>query len=570
MKTAASGRLALAWLLPAATLTFLAAPDLVTPLPNLEAAYFLREEDFQVLAGLTAVMAATPILWRLVRRPGPIWRAPPIWLVGALAALAALFAFLGWRVVFGGYAFSRDEDMARFGASILGHGQAWAGVASEWRPFARALEPEFVRFASGNGLWQPLYLPVNAAFQALAGPLANPLLAALAVGALFAVARRLWPDRPMRAWAAVLLLATSSQFLLAAATPYAMTGHLALNLLWLALHLRGGKAGHAGALAVGFLACGLHQLAFHPLFVAPFVLQLWLERRWTTATLYTIAYAAICVFWVEFPSLTLIAQGGENGVTGALSGLGSQVSAVAGARHPPTAATMAENLIRFMTWQNPLAAPLLVLGFVPAWRAGGPMRALAGGLLLTTAALIVLMPYQGYGWGYRYWHGLLGSIALIGVMGGAGLIESAADPDRRAAQTLFAASSLASLFALLPLRVGQVHDLVAPYRRIEAAIRAAPADIVLVDIKHGWYLNDLVRNDPWLRNRPLVMAIRSLTPDQLSALCASHRLAFLTAAGAARFGAFTPVWPGPSVRPALPLACAGAPVTEIAALPSRS
>ena len=409
MKAAASGRLALAWMVPAATLTFLAAPDLVTPSPHLQAAYFLREEDFQVLAGLTAVIAATPILWRLVRRPGPLWRAPPVWLAGALAALAALLAVIGWWVVFGGYAFSRDEDMAQFGAAILAHGQAWAVVASAWQPYAPALEPEFVRFAAGNGLWQPLYLPVNAAFQALAGPLANPLLAALSIGALFAVAWRLWPDRPVRAWAAVLVLATSCQFVVAAATPYAMTGHLALNLLWLALHLRGGKAGHAGAIAVGALACGLHQLAFHPLFVAPFVLQLWLERRWSTATLYTLTYAAICVFWVEFPSLTLIAQGGENGVTGALSGLGSQVSAVAVARHPPTAATMAENLIRFMTWQNPLSAPLLVLGFVPAWRAGGRRDAgPGGGLLLTTAALIVLMPYQGYGWGYRYWHGLLG------------------------------------------------------------------------------------------------------------------------------------------------------------------
>jgi hypothetical protein len=566
--TFAGRALALAWLLPAGLLTLLAAPDLLAPWPHLQAAYFLRVEDIGLLAGLSLVTAATPLLWRLARRPGPAWRPPANWAAAALATLVALVAFFGWRLVFGGYAFSRDEDMAQFGAAIVGHGQAWAGVAPEWRGYAQALEPEFVRFAPGNGLWQPFYLPVNAAFQALAGPLANPLLAALAVGALFTVARRVWPDRPARAWAAALLLATSSQFLLAAATPYAMTGHLALNLLWLALHLRGGRAGHAGALAVGFLACGLHQLAFHPLFVAPFVLQLWLARRWATAALYTLVYAAICLFWVEFPALSLAWQGGA-AAGGAVAGLGGQVAAIAAARHPPAAATMAENLIRFMTWQNLFSAPLLVLGFIPAVRAGGAMRALAAGLALTTAALIVLMPYQGYGWGYRYWHGLLGSIALIGVLGGARLVEGLSDPDRRAAQTLFGAAMMISAFVLLPIRALQAHDLVAPYARIEAAIRAAPADVVLVDSKGGWYLNDLVRNDPFLRNRPLVMRARGLTPEQRLALCASRRLALLTAADAGRLGAYAPWGSGHPTGLGLPPVCAGGPVTEITTLPTR-
>ena len=71
---------------------------------------------------------------------------------------------------------------------------------------------------------------------------------------------------------AAVLLATSSQFLLTAMTPYSMTAHLALNLAWLWLFLRGGVVGHSLAIAVGALACGLHQLVFHPLFVAPFAL----------------------------------------------------------------------------------------------------------------------------------------------------------------------------------------------------------------------------------------------------------------------------------------------------------
>jgi hypothetical protein len=197
------------------------------------------------------------------------------------------------------------------------------------------------------------------------------------------------------------------------------------------------------------------------------------------------------------------------------------------------------------------------------------MRALAAGIALTTAALIVLMPYQGYGWGYRYWHGLLGSIALIGVLGGAGLVEGLSDLDRRAAQTLFVAAAMVSAFALLPFRAIQAHSLVAPYARIEAAVRAAPADVVLVDSRGGWYLNDLVRNDPFLQRRPLVMRARALTPDQISALCVKHRLALVTAADAARLGAYAPMGPGRLSRLDLPPLCAGAPVSEITALPTR-
>jgi hypothetical protein len=37
-------------------------------------------------------------------------------------------------------------------------------------------------------------------------------------------------------------------------TPYAMSAHLALNLVWLWLFLRNTAASHAGAIAVGFLA----------------------------------------------------------------------------------------------------------------------------------------------------------------------------------------------------------------------------------------------------------------------------------------------------------------------------
>ena len=74
----------------------------------------------------------------------------------------------------------------------------------------------------------------------------------------------------------------------------------------------------------------------------------------------------------------------------------------------------------------------------------------------------------------------------------------------------------------------------------------------------------LLTLDAFLHNRPLIMGARDLTPDQIRALCMAHRLAFLTAADAARLGAYAGM--NPQAPPALgvPPVCAGAPVTEIA------
>ncbi len=180
----------------------------------------------------------------------------------------------------------------------------------QWQDYVSALQPQFAFSTDDGAYWASAYLPVNAALRGLAkaaggATLASPLLAAISVAAVWGVGRRMWPGRPSTALIAAVLLATSSQFLVTAMTPYAMNAHLAFNLVWLWLFLRGGRVGHAGALAIGFLACGLHQLLFHPLFVAPFVLQLWIERRWRLAGLYTLAYGAFCMFWIDYWPIAL-------------------------------------------------------------------------------------------------------------------------------------------------------------------------------------------------------------------------------------------------------------------------
>lgn len=88
-----------------------------------------------------------------------------------------------------------------------------------------------------------------------------------------------------------------------------MTAHLTLNLIWLWLFLRDDKIGHGAAICVGFLASGLHQLIFHPLFVAPFIVRLWASGRRPLALTYVVSYAAICLFWISYWQIVLEWQG---------------------------------------------------------------------------------------------------------------------------------------------------------------------------------------------------------------------------------------------------------------------
>jgi hypothetical protein len=424
---------------------------------------------------------------------------------------------------------SMDEVLADFDATIFLHGMTTAPVAPEWRPFVPALQWQFRIEAPDNAYWASLYLPVNAAVRAffeLLGDrrLTNPLAAALSLLAIYGIARRLWPERRDAAFLAVGLLATSAQFLVTAITPFAMTLHLALNLAWLWLFLRGGAAGHAGALGVGFAAAGLHQVIFHPLFVAPFVLQLWLERRWRAAAAYTLAYMAICLFWVTYWSFALPAGASET-AGGEAFGLVHFVEKSLGliaAFDLGRSVVMVHNLFRFLTWQSLLALPLAVLGLAVAVRAHGVLRALAAGLALTIVAVWIILPMQGFGWGYRYLHGLLGSLCLLAAFGWITASERLDAAARRSALAVVLAGLAVSAAVLAPVRFYQAWDAVYPWTRAHAAIMRSSAEVVVIDDTGLFEARVLPRNDPFLRDSPKVMMLSFLEEKQIRLLCRNH------------------------------------------------
>jgi len=57
-----------------------------------------------------------------------------------------------------------------------------------------------------------------------------------------------------------------------------------------------------------------------------------------------------------------------------------------------------------------------------------------------------------------------------------------------------------------------------------------------VDDRNVWFGVDLVRNDPYLRNRPLILHAEDLEEDQARALCARGTISMFDSSVARRFG----------------------------------
>ena len=145
-------------------------------------------------------------------------------------------------------------------------------------------------------------------------------------------------------------------------------------------------------------------------------------------------------------------------------------------------------------------------------------RYAVGGLCLTLLVVLFLLPFQGHGWGYRYMHGYIGVICLIAAHGWIRLVPAgrAATP---AAWAPIAAACAFTMLVLLPAQALQIHAYVAPHARPFAAIAHTRADIVVVDERTIFYGEEFVRNDPFLRAKPVLLNLAQLEPKQIKSLC---------------------------------------------------
>lgn len=461
--------------------------------------------------------------------------------IGAIAVAGTLALWAGTYLVMRDYALTRDEHMVVFDMGVFGSGRLAATVAPEWRDYALALVPAFLLDIPHHAALVSSYMPGNAAlrtgFGSLADPaLLNPLLAAIGLLALFDIVRRIFPDDREAQGVALLLYVTSTQVVVAAMTTYAMTAHLCLNLVWLALFLRDSRSAHAAAMMVGFVATGLHQVIFHPLFVLPFLIHLLQHRRWRTAGFYAVGYGAAGLFWLSYPhivvsSLHLAAAGPPGTSGGPIAFLSTRVVPLLLERDQGALILMGANLLRFAAWQNVALIPLVLLALPVARHRDGIAQPLYLGVLFTLFAMFVLLPYQGHGWGYRYLHGLIGSMALLAGFGWQRLAGV-----RDGARAFLRAATAVTLVCAMPFLLWTTHNFVTPYADVDAAIRRLDVDVAVIDTEDVAFAVDEVRNRADLSNRPIRLSSKDLSAAQLRHLCETRSVAFVDRAAMQALG----------------------------------
>jgi hypothetical protein len=444
-------------------------------------------------------------------------------MTGRQVALLALGIFIigyaGHYLLLGGYDLSRDEQMASFDTMIYGAGHLVWPLPPLWQTAPNQLNTLFMLPVQHPVAWLSTYLPghamLRAGFAKLGDPaLTGPVLNALSIMLLWACARRIWPARDTAdqeaCCIAVLLLVLSGQFVMTGMTAFAMSAHLTCDLLWLWLFLQDRRRSDLLALVVGFLGTGLHQPLFHPLFVLPFMVLVLLDRRWGRLALYGIGYAGILAFWFAWPLLThALVSGPHSSASTTGTDYWTRLTAVLAHNHD-NVRVMAANLLHFVTWQHLLLLPLLLAGCAAA-RRDRLAAALAAGFLALIAAMTILLPFQGHGFGYRYLHGFMGNVALLGGYGWRRM-----QPWHARLRPMFVRASLASLLVMLPLQGWLTHRLYTVYARLDAKIAATKADYIIIGEHDTPLALDLVLNRPDLSNRPIRLA--ALEIDDADAL----------------------------------------------------
>ena len=459
----------------------------------------------------------------------------PRTLVLALILIAALWAWGGHYAVFQDYALSRDEEVAEFAAAYLREGMIARPIPPEWIGYRRAIMPEFFSPYGASVYWTAAYLPVNSAIRAAFdwlgdADLAGPALLAAGLFALWRVALRLFPDSMDAVWVVMLTALTSAQLSVTAMTPYAMTGHFALNMIWLALVLRGGAVGHGGAAIVALVAGGLHQWHFPPIFIAPFLLWMLLGRRWAAFAFHGVVLALLVLIWAKLWPAFLLDHLGPPSDIRPTAGVGDKVGSLFTRLADKWQPLL--NISRFLAWNNVLMVPLAILAVAGMrWRDALAGRSIILPLGLGCVIALALALHQGYGWGFRYAQGSIGAFCLLAGFGWQRLRAPSLRP------VLLGGALSLVVAAFLTVRA---HDYVAPYAAADRLVHATRADVVLVDPRGGMFVTDLVRGRHGVPGAPMVMNLSMLDADDVDALCARYTVAVLD------WTAFRPLGVGPA------------------------
>jgi hypothetical protein len=468
-------------------------------------------QDYAAILPFLAILllALLPTLRAAGERAAAWCGDHPAWLAIATAAALAL----GTHAVYHAHALSLDESLALFQSRIFAAGR----LAGQFPPeLVDWLVPADFRgkflVVARDGAVASAYWPgfalLLAPFGALGVPwLLNPVLGGASVLVAHRLALALGCDA--RAAGLVTLLTLGSQAVtINALSYYAMPAHLLASGLYVLLLLARTPARAFLAGVVGSFALVLHNPVPHLLLCLPWILWLaWQPQRWKLLGALAAGYLplSLALGWGWALYLASLESGQPLSLGDALQVFGGRVGSAAAWAHGSMLEMRLLDFGKLWLWSAPALVAAAVLGVPAAWSESGAWRALLGAGVLTYAGYFLLPFAQGHGWGYRYFHSAWLVLPLVAVVW--------ARP-RPALAGYLAACALLSLVLLTTLRALQVEQFIARHVAQLPAARQADAHFIFVDLRGGYYVWDLVQNDPFLRNRPMLLYSRGFDADR--------------------------------------------------------
>jgi hypothetical protein len=427
-------------------------------------------------------------------------------------ALGGVVAFsIAALCIYHHHPFSMDEYAAEFQSKLFAAGRLYARLQPnmvDWL-VVRGFNGSFLYASRESGHAVEAYWPgfalLLAPFQLAGIPWAcNPVLAGSAVYLIFLITFEITRNRRAAGWA-VLYTVSSGAFVAYAISYYSMQAHLTANLLFAYLLLRptGGRAFAAGL--TGSLALILHNPFPHALFAAPWLVSMTLDARqrpylgplilgYLPGLILGAGWLMLRAEIVSAPAIT------------AVTGVGSGIFV-----WPDLALfnTRVASVVKLWLSASPGVILIALLGL----RRSASDR---GVRLLALSACVTFFGYcfvrfdQGHGWGYRYFHSAWGTIPIL-----AGVSMAREGVDTSLRFVAFAgAVAILSLGLIVPLQLLQIEDVISRQLSQLPAPKRPGGNVFFIKPLAGFYMADMIQNDPLLRGRDLLLATRGDALDR--------------------------------------------------------
>ena len=366
-------------------------------------------------------------------------------------------------------------------------------------------------------------------FAALLAPLSavglpwlcNPLLGALSIWALYQITLKITGSVDA-AGSAILFSLGSAAFVINSISYYSMTAHLLCNALFVLLLLEPTPRRCLLAGLVGGLALNLHNPFPHMLFALPWLA--WLLRRddrWRLSAAITAGYLPGILAGFGWYLMTHglspnaphnVAADGGGPIEMALR----QFRAVLALPNEALIDMRVIALAKVWLWAVPALLLLTGIGFWQA-RASVHFKLLVASAVLTFVGYLFIPVSQGHGWGFRYFHSSWFVLPILA----AGAFVTA--PGRTSTVSLRVAgplikyvqgASIASMALLIPLFAWEVHSFIRDHIEQLPTSNHGQPRVMIISPYMGYYSQDLVQNDPFLRTPVIRMITHGRIADE--------------------------------------------------------